>query len=65
MPEPELGPIGVDCWNWDVDNKYYNASVQLAVVSQPESNLSYVLDNGEALIVYCDSTEVSYFLHLF
>lgn len=57
LPEPSSVVDGVECWEWWVENKYYTATVQLACVSQPEQCLPWILENGEALIIYCDSAQ--------
>lgn len=57
VPEPSFITNLVKCWQWEIENKYYNASVQIAAVSCPEQCLSWILKHGEALLVYCDSTQ--------
>ncbi|XP_042215499.1 alpha- and gamma-adaptin-binding protein p34-like isoform X2 [Homarus americanus] len=57
VPEPSLILDEIKCWQWDMDNKYYTASVQLAAVSRPDCSLSWILKHGEALLVYCDSSQ--------
>lgn len=63
-PESTSVMEGVKSWQWDMDNKYYTASVQIATVSNPERCLSWILDRGEALLVYCDATQVGVLLQL-
>ncbi|XP_071518512.1 alpha- and gamma-adaptin-binding protein p34-like [Panulirus ornatus] len=57
VPEPSFVMDGIQCWQWEMENKYYTASVQLASVSYPECCMSWILTHGEALLVYCDSSK--------
>ncbi|KAK3873376.1 hypothetical protein Pcinc_021609 [Petrolisthes cinctipes] len=57
VSEPTAVNSGVNCWPWELENKYYTASVQLAAVVCPEQSLPWILGNGEALLVYCDATQ--------
>lgn len=57
LPEPSSIAEGVESWEWWVENKYYTASVQLANVLQPEQCLPWILENGEACLIYCDATQ--------
>nr|XP_053630678.1 alpha- and gamma-adaptin-binding protein p34-like isoform X4 [Cherax quadricarinatus] len=57
VPEPTLSTSGIQCWHWELENKYYTASVQIAAVSHPQQCLPWIHKHGEALLVYCDSTQ--------
>ena len=59
LPEPTIVAEGVECWEWWVENKYYTATVQLANVLQPEQCLPWIMEHGEACLIYCDATQVS------
>ncbi|XP_063882346.1 alpha- and gamma-adaptin-binding protein p34-like [Scylla paramamosain] len=57
LPEPSTVVEGVECWEWWVENKYYTATVQLANISQPERCLPWIMEHGEACLIYCDATQ--------
>ncbi|XP_047490471.1 alpha- and gamma-adaptin-binding protein p34-like [Penaeus chinensis] len=57
LPNPEVENEGVECWAWEMENKYYTASVLLTTVPHPEKCLQWILESGEALIIYCDATQ--------
>ncbi|XP_063599241.1 alpha- and gamma-adaptin-binding protein p34-like [Penaeus indicus] len=57
LPNPEVENEGVECWPWEMENKYYTASVLLSTVPHPEKCMQWILESGEALIVYCDATQ--------
>lgn len=57
LPNPVVEGEGVECWSWEMENKYYTASVLLTTVPHPEKCLQWILESGEALIIYCDATQ--------
>lgn len=59
LPEPSTVAEGVECWEWWVENKYYTATVQLANIVQPDQCLPWIMEHGEACLIYCDATQVS------
>ncbi|CAL4106210.1 unnamed protein product, partial [Meganyctiphanes norvegica] len=55
--ESKLLCEGVSGWHWEVDNKYYSASVNLCTFEDPLNVKQWIHEHGEALIFYCQDSE--------
>jgi len=57
VPSPRFTQDGVTSWLWEINNKYYDAKIQLTCVEYASTQIEWIHDNCEALIVYCDSSQ--------
>merc|ERR1739838_1199675 len=55
--ESKLLCEGVIGYPWEVNNKYYSASVNLCTFDYPQNVKSWIHQHGEALVFYCQDSE--------
>ena len=60
LPAPTVEQDRIQSWDWKIKNKYYTADIQLVSIVCAESHKEWILNNCEALIIYCDSTKVKF-----
>lgn len=57
LPSPTVVQDGIKSWLWEMENKYYTADVQVASVECPENHMQWILNSGEAVVIYFDSMQ--------